>query len=457
MAFALVITLLMPFLGVIHLTPLSLMHLSGTVRPNVIENGTDVAYLPFPTDLPYGALGDVAFGPDGSAYFVDAPGEIARVTPTGVYTKIPAPHAAYGRSILYAHGSLWVAADQGIERVAVSGLNSRWYQLNRGQEQFKALGGYRSSIINGPNGSVVAAGYFNLNDNFFIAGELVSIDVHGNVTITSTPGIPAGPLIFDSAGRLYFYYTASAQDPNIINLARLETNGSVTIVPLPLPANYQLEAIYSIVRVRGTLYFTGQVSNADDTASSGFFGEIPRNGVVNQIPLPGGTNTHVSDLTADFGGNLWLHMAVAGSSTLSLYGYDTYNGAYSAAIEPSLLSGDIGDLYIGPDDNIWMPRYDQTAAHYDQIMGFDVYVRHVQTLEPASLMLARNQTSSFSILEPQVSGPWSAQALNPRIATVTPASSATGVFSVQAVGHGTSLIQVKDHLGNISYETITAS
>ena len=543
MALALLLAFCMPILAMIR-PPL--VHSSLAIRPNVVENGTDVVGIPFPADVPNGTLLSLTFGPDGTAYFVDAPGEIASVSPTGVYTKIPAPRVVYSGAILYAHGSLWTGAREGIVRVAASGSNSRWYRLNQGEAKF-GITGY-DSIIDGPNGSVLFVGELVNAKMGTQSGEIVSIDLHGKATVTTIPGQPQGPLVFDSSGRLYFSHTPPAGalgiarlEPNgsvttipfpypqytlrqvssmvnvhgtlyfasfayiatpqngerftgffgtipqngpiaqslgplvfdssgrlyfsytppagALGIARLEPNGSVTTIPFPYP-QYTLRQVSSMVNVHGTLYFASLISAYIATPQNGerftgFFGTIPQNGPIAQIVLPGGRRygTYVfQPMAADFGGNLWMSL-YTGPGYL-LYGYDTYNGKYSAAIEPSLIDRLYAGPYIGPDDNMWTVRYDTDPHHYYQPNGFDVYVKHVQTLEPAGLALVPGQTSVFSILETHFNGPWTAKSLNPAIATVSPESAVNGVFTVLGIGHGTTRIQVKDHLGNVSYETI---
>jgi hypothetical protein len=89
-------------------------------------------------------------------------------------------------------------------------------------------------------------------------------------------------------------------------------------------------------------------------------------------------------------------------------------------------------------------------------MAFQVFVRKIQTLEPASISVSAGTPTSFAILETHFNGPRTAVRLNPSVATVSPASSTTGQFRVSETRPGSTSILLKDTLGNFSYETAIA-
>ena len=158
----------------------------------------------------------------------------------------------------------------------------------------------------------------------------------------------------------------------------------------------------------------------------------------------------VLGLTVDHGGNLWF---VPASIPTYLYQYNTYTGHIGGPFEPNLFGNIYGVTpFVGPDDNVYVFARDKSGFPN----GISVFVRHVQTLEPASLSIATGQSAPFTISESHFNGPWTAQSLNTSVASVSPGSSATGAFTVRATGPGVTSIAIKDRLGNTSYEVVTA-
>jgi hypothetical protein len=411
-------------------------------RPRVVENGSDVVTLPFPADTPGGTATNIAFGPDGTAYFVDAPNELASVSPAGVYTKIPVPRAS-APQILFARGNLWMSAgSSGVVEVAPNGSHSRWYAFNNANGGFYATG-----IAMGPKNAVYVGG-FNNSPTLGLVGTFESIDTHGVATAIPTPVVPSR-FAFNKAGQLYFGYSNGAE-----GFARLETDGSTTLLPWPYPRYTFDNGLQSFVSsVDGNIYFSTYVYPPTGDYV-GFFGRISPSGVITQIPLPLQDNSYLDDISTDFGGNVWLAYQTT-SQFHELYQYDIYNGKFTGPYEPTLIDQVYAGPFVGPDDNIWTVRFDTDIHHYYEPMAFQVFVRKIQTLEPASISVAAGIPTPFTILETHFNGPWTAVSLNPSVATVSPASSASGQFTVSETGPGSTSIMVKDNLGNFSYETVS--
>ncbi len=421
----LITTTLLPFSGVTHRTSWR-----GIVKPQIVENGTDSVLFPFSLGIAGNTeFSKVAFTPNGDAYFVSDVGNVVRLSPDGTYAQFSIPQAYF--SIVYAHGKLWTTAANGVISFAPDGTQRRFFGLRTHK------GSLFESITVGPDGGVYvteSVGSFPAG----VSGLIFRIDADGNVTSRAIPTDPNGEAAtFGSDGRLYFGYEGN---PNGLGgIARLEADGTTTLFPLPH------DFPDSMVASRGSLYF-------DSFTQQGFLGRLTTGGVVSEIALPGGSGTQINNLSVDKGGNIWTSLTPLAAGVALLYQYNVYTGHFSGPYSPSGINKIIVGPAVGPDDNAWVVVATQTPP----AKLFGAYVRHVQTLEPANVSLGSAQPASFTILETNFNGPWTAQSLSPSVATVMPASSSTGDFTVRETGPGLTSIAVKDRLGNIIYEPVTA-
>jgi hypothetical protein len=421
-----------------------------TVRPNVVENGSDVVTFPFPT-LKVG--GNVAISPGGTAYFLGGldGDEVDSVSPSGQLSTYIEPHAAAGGTpydILYARGDLWTLGGSGIVEMNPDGTGHRWYALSlNGGTLAHSLG-----IVYGRDGAI----YTVISYNFYTSSPsywLYRIDTHGNVTGVHIP-LGSGTLAvsnFVAGPNGEFYLGYQLGSGGAVGIATFNFDGALSLFPV-VYEGATAQIIGALAYSNGSLYFLYNIYE-------GRYAYLARlsSGELTTYALPNSTNFSYNvyyNLSSDLGGNIWFAEYERGdySDRDFLYQFNVSTGRFNEQYE--LASGsEIGTgISVGPDDNIWY------LANYEgnYVSGLAVFVRHVQTLEPSTISVAPAKSSQFTILETHTNGPWTAVSQNPAVATVSPARSTTGAFTVSDVRAGTTQILVKDTLGNVSYETVTA-
>ena len=410
-----------------------------TTRPQIVENGTDLVLFPYVTQYVEYAPPSLAITPNGNAYFVDDLNNLVRLAPDGTYALTAVPHVVQNHTIIYARANLWLGAADGLVKIDPDGTHYHHYTLGATMN---------SGLAVGPDNAIYADARVLQSDGN-ISGTIYRIDTHGVVTSVPVPVQP-GDIAFGSDGRLYFTYTSLTA--STWGIAQMQANGSVKLFPVATePCCLEAETDSSLVLGNGNLYFEARYD-----MNSWFFGRIAPSGNITRITLPHDFPLGIlyGQITADHGGNIWLNVGYAYSiPTNGLYQYNVYTGHYNGP-HASTVFGQFGYPYagpqIGPDDNIWF-AYSNNAGLY-----VGAYVKHIQTLEPAGISVTAGMPASFSILETHLTGPWTARSLNPSVASVSPASSNTGRFTVTETGPGVASIAVTDHLGNISNELVTA-
>jgi hypothetical protein len=394
--------------------------------PNIIENGTDTVLYSIPAGVSPGPQ-SIAFTPDGTAYFVENVGELTRFSTTGSFTTIAVPRI-YGGTV-YAHGALWIGANGGLVRVDPDGTHPQFIQ-----EPYAAF-----NLFLGGDGNL----YWSSPSHIY------KMDSHETVTTYNTGCYyqPLGSASFawGADGKLYFEcIESSIPDGSVIGIARLEPNGTQTVLALPLnSATY--EQVVSLVASGGYIYY---VTDTQPTGG-GYLYRLSPAGVVTKLSRAGG---YPDDLVADQGGNLWYESGkYPNPDAAFLTFYDTYTNQVTGPYAPNVLAN-VTALFVGPDDNIWL--FDKSTPN--DYSEFGAYVRHVQTLEPASIVVSAASPATFTMFETHFNGPWTAVSSNPAVAAVFPATSANGAFSVTEAGKGKTTIAVRDRLGNVSYEAVLA-
>ena len=418
---------------------------SRAQRPNVVENGSDVVVRPFATPLYFQSKG-FTFTPDGTIYFPYGFGKaIDRFDQAGNLTTIAVPRANNQGPIVYAHGSLWTPAiPSGIVKFDVDGSHQHWYPLT-----FPGQIAQSSDIAARSDGTYVATALLNAQGVNTGTGAIERINAQSVVQTTLIP-YAAQTISAGSDGNIYFSYAGSS---NATGIGRIAPSGAIAYFPV---INGPQKPVYSNGYVYFFQYYLVNGTGGNPTQSYVDFSKMnATTGAVTHIGLPvnAGGAASPGQISIDQGGNLWLSVLTSSYyQTYLLYSYDVYNGRFTGPIEPSIIS-DLyyGDVAVGPDNNVYSFAYYENSTP-----AIDVYVRKVQTLEPASLSLTAASPGTFSIRETNYAGPWTAVSANPGVATASPATSTTGTFTVTEATHGTTQVQVKDRLGNVSYETITA-
>jgi streptogramin lyase len=118
----------------------------------------------------------ITVGPDGALWFTGIPGEIGRMTTSGVVTEFPITATAQAIAV-GSDGALWFTGISGeIGRITTSGVVTE-YPLPEVQGDPMDLG----AITSGPDGALWCTG---------VAGELTRITTTGVVTEFTVPALP---------------------------------------------------------------------------------------------------------------------------------------------------------------------------------------------------------------------------------------------------------------------------
>ena len=421
---------------------------AASIRPAVVENGSDLVLYHFMGNVSQ----SVTFTPDGSSWSV-LPHGLLKIAPDGTNTLIfPNNRTAWAaQNIAYSNGFLWYTVYHGIIRVKPDGTDSRFFQFSMQRDGFH----YASNLTPGPGGLYFSSDIRSTSYPYTLSTVIGRIDPSFKLTLFAVPPTTgfnlSSPFVSGPDGLLYFVASKSQYDPKrslystLTTLYRIETNGSQTRLGSSGTCAFPKKLVVAL----GALYFTGSQIDTTNKLLGNALCRATLSGRIGAItPLQAGGNT--SGITADASGNLW---------TIDLFG----NGLYSYGIgtkqlagpyEPAKLGALVNNLlYTGPDQNIWF-----FGSYATNQLFYGAYVRHLISFLPTSITLSATDASiNFYVSEPLRSGPWTAVSSNPSIATVTPASSLPGRFTVTKVATGTTTIVVTDALGNLSYEPVTSN
>jgi hypothetical protein len=413
--------------------------------------------------VPGNQPGNVAFTPDGSAYSLVRDG-LLRIAPDGTKSFVGGASIYGGGSIsnriVYSNGFLWFQVHQGLERMHPDGTDRRYLQLpgalrQRDLDNFTAGDDgiyytyYKMTIapngVDGLEGPVLVS----ISNSF-----VINIYPLVSPTVILRDGYYYGPsvgsIVNGPDGNVYFEY--QALPGKAVYFGRVTPSGNVTHFA---DAN-RCGTAQSFVYSHDAFYFFSYTeSNGPAPGTNKLCRVILSTGQYTTVltrtaPTPANTDVGV---VADNDGNLWT----AGFFGTGLYSYTIATGVISGPVDPNVLnifsSYRHSNLYIGPDQNIYF-----FGLYASNQLYFGDYVRHQMSFTPSVVGLVYSDAAEdFYVSEPIKSGPWTAVSLDPTIATVTPATSTVGRFSVTEVGHGSTSIKVTDGYGNVRYLSVTAN
>jgi hypothetical protein len=405
-------------------------------RPNVVENCSDVVLFHYPGN----GVAALAFTPDGSAYS-EYQNDILKIAPDGTMTLLPENDRMEpdrGQNIVYSNGYLWYEVYHGIVRIRPDGSEHRFFQFTLTRDGLH----YPSYMTAGADGL-----YFNFVTRTYFQPSVYHIgrlDARGVLTVFSLPATYAAindlPMVW-AAGHLYFEYSDSTRS-SVGSLGRLESTGAITL----LPGSSHCLGGSTLVAARNALYSIGAAYDA----SLNYLGEALCRATLrgNFATLTAPTqHAFFGYIGVDAQDDLWTTNFFGNG----LYSYDIATASVSGPFEPSLLPAPGLYVYVGPDQNVW--TFTRNAGQ-----GFvAIYVRHVLMFEPTTVDVSAGAPAArFITIESLLRGPWTAKSLNPAIATVAPAMSQSGRFTVTEVAPGDTSIAVTDLYGNVLYEPVTA-
>ncbi len=419
----------------------------------------DLKLYHFPGNQP----GNVTFTPDGSAYSIVRDG-ILRIAPDGTKSFVGGASTYGGFStsqrLVYSNGFLWIEGHQGLVRMHPDGTDSRYFQLPsaNGQRQLTNLTAgangiyytYYDQTESFPDGSTLVGPVLASISNSFVQTiyPLVAPVVVRN-NYYNGPNV--GSIVYGPDGNVYFEYNKLTGKP--LSFGRVTPTGVVTLFTSPNPCGGAQRFVYE----KGLFYFFGYMegSGTSNQAMNALCRVIPSTGqyttVATNSTSPSGPTS--LGIVADDDGNLWT----SGFFGPGLSSYNAKTGATFGPVDPNVVnvSNRYGrpSLYIGPDQNIYF-----FGSYASNQLYFGAYVRHQMSFTPSAVGLVYSDSAmNFYVSEPIAGGPWTAVSLNPAVATVTPASSSVGRFSVTEVGLGSTSIEVTDVYGNVRYVPVTAN
>jgi len=136
-------------------------------------------------------------------------------------------------------------------------------------------------------------------------------------------------------------------------------------------------------------------------------------------------------------GNPWF---ASGGKAQSIGEYNPINNSLTNYVPPffGTTDGEIYELALGPDGNIWAPE-----LYTNKI---DVYIIKTLVVSPRSVTLSGGASADVTVKEPGTSK-WTASSAAPKICSVA-TTKAADAFVVKATGPGKTSITIEDAIGN---------
>ncbi|MGO9467352.1 MAG: Ig-like domain-containing protein [Isosphaeraceae bacterium] len=285
----------------------------GRMTPAGVVTQFALPSVPPPAGSPAGTAATtpnptaITAGPDGALWFIGIPGEIGRITTAGVVTEFPLPvvpppagsspgtastPATATAIVSGPDGALWFTGVPGeVGRISTTGVVTEFAVLEIPPPAGSSPGtagtlATLTSITAGPDGALWFTG---------VPGEVGRITTAGVVTEFAVPvGTSGTPATLTSItkgpdGALWFTGVSG-------EVGRITTAGVVTEYPTPNfnpPSNGIVTTITT--GPDGSLWLTGQTA----------IGRITPTGTFTSFDVPGKFNT-IAGLTSGPGGNLWF-------------------------------------------------------------------------------------------------------------------------------------------------------
>ena len=337
-----------------------------------------VPEVPPPAGSPAGiasitaTLSAITIGPDGALWFTGVPGEVGRITTTGVLSEfavpdIPPPAGspagiASSRATLSAittgpDGALWFFGAPGeVGRITAAGVASEFTvpaDPQPAESPFETTGfaPTLNALATGPDGNLWFA--TSNSDN---AGDAAIGRMTPNGQVTFFPGAPRefstfGGLTTGPDGNLWFTERedgASAGEQPAVG--EITPSGVATLHHIPVGTTLDpnrgvgVDAGAGTIGPDGSLWFT-------ETAA---IGRMAPGGTIEQFPLPGPTSGAIPrSITSGPGGAVWFTL-LANNFDLADFGSIcriTTDGAITMYPVPE--NATVGGITEGPDGSAW--------------------------------------------------------------------------------------------------------
>ncbi len=331
---------------------------SGMVTEFAVPDVPPPAGSPAGTASTVATLTSITAGPDGALWFAGVPGEVGRITTTGVVSELTLPASPSSDGVVPQpdeiisgpDGNLWCIATDGFGPDIAIGQITPAGALTL----FNVPGNFNviADLTSGPGGNL----WFTEQEDGVTLGEQPAIGEITTGGVTKLYGLPQGTTPDPSRG--------VPVDPTVITtgpdgalwfgengaIGRITTSGTMQQYPLPT-LTAAVEDITS--GPDGAVWFTQQVSGGPWS-----IGRITTTGTITIYPLS--QNSTSAFITAGPDGSVWF--------TENLYNPLTNN--FAAAIGRITATGKIGTFKLanepgtyavagnitkGPDGNLWFP------------------------------------------------------------------------------------------------------
>jgi len=280
----------------------------GRITTTGVVTEFAVPLVPPPAGSPAGTpgtpvtLGAISSGPDGALWFTGVPGEVGRITTAGVVTEYATPNFTPPSNGIVTtittgpDGNLWLTGQTAIGRITPTGTFT----------SFDVPGNFNTTagLTSGPGGNL----WFTEQEDGSTAGEQPAVGEITPVGVTTLHTLPLGTTLNPRQG--------VAIDPGAMTagpdgalwftedaaIGRITTDGAIEQFPVRLnPPGATLESITS--GPGGAVWFSMIATDENGNYFSSI-GRITTGGAITNYALPDGTD--VAGITADRHGNLWF-------------------------------------------------------------------------------------------------------------------------------------------------------
>jgi streptogramin lyase len=366
----------------------------GRITTSGVVTEFVVPEIPPPAGSAAGTAGSIVTpagitaGPDGALWFTDPAGGnsfVGRITTTGVVTEYAAPNLNSNATIVTGpDGDLWFNAGSSLARITASGVVT----------SFSAPGNFNqiAGLTPGPNGSV----WFTEEEDGSTVGEQPAVGAISPAGVMSLFPIPQGTTLDPNRG-IAVDPTAVTTGPDgaiwfadNVGIGRITTTGTIEQFPLTTPG----ATVANIASgPEDTLWFTQLDSNENWS-----IGRMTTSGAITLYPLAGS----VSGIVEASDGDLWFTETLQYKNVI---GRITPKGAITT-FRTSVFSP--GAITIGPGDNVWFSGSLSTKKQGSYTaLGEVTATGHVKVYDLPSTLQKQAPGNSYPDASPSnlISGP----------------------------------------------------
>ncbi len=399
---------------------------NSSLAPRVFQRGTvPIMWTQFSTPASFTTNESVVAGPDHNMWFGNAgpTGGLLRVTMAGIMTLFPL-HYACGEATPCVFQSGYGMAVGSDGKIYLGGQNHDNADNKNSIGVFTTAG--KLTVYELPSGDLIGNNGMVLGpDKNVWFGELSHI---GKITpagkITEYPYPVSGQfssgLAVGADGNVWFTLGGNGLGKIVPSTGRITRYPAITGGPAIAPGT------------GNDLYVaSGEGFSLEQVTTAGRAGGLSP---TDPYGISGGAP---AGIIRGPDGNPWF---ASGGKAPSIGEFNPINDSLTNYVPPFFGGqyGEIFELALGPDGNIWAPE-----LYTNKI---DVYIIKTLVVSPRSVTLAAGASADLTVKEPGTSK-WTASSAAPKICSVA-ATKAADTFVVKATGAGKTSITIEDAIGN---------